>query len=63
MKRYRIYENNLLLLETDDEKTAMRLWRESHQETPDKYHEVYECFEGIYIGIRQFKPYDKVGEE
>jgi hypothetical protein len=61
MKKYRVYEDVLnLILETDDKEEAMRMQRESHRKSPDKFHEVYEFWDGKYNGICQFAPNDQV---
>jgi len=59
--KYQVRENQShLLLETDDREEAMRVWRECHRICPNKYHEVYEFWDGMYNGICQFKPGDEV---
>ena len=61
MKRFRIYENQLrLLTETDDYIEAVKQMKRAHKQKPNKYHELYQLIDGQYIGIRQYKPGDKV---
>jgi len=58
--KYRLYENNDVLLETENKEEAMSKWRDSHRKSPDKFHEVHEWWDGKYHGICQFAPGDKV---
>jgi len=61
-KKYRVYEGNKVLLETDDKVEAEKVWRDSHRKTPGKFHELHRWSpeEGHYEGISQFAPGDKV---
>jgi len=61
-KEYRVYEDNKVLVETDDKAEANRVWRDSHRKTPGKFHELHKWStkEGHYTGISQFAPGDKV---
>ena len=60
MKKFRVYENQLRLTETDDKEAAVTKMKEAHKQEPNKYHELYQLEDGQYIGIRQYKPGDKV---
>jgi len=57
-RKYRVTENNYILIETDDLEEANRVMRWAHRDCPDKYHELLEWWDGIYNGIRQYKPGD-----
>ena len=57
-KKYRVYEGNKVLLETDDKEEAMRVWREAHRKQLNKFHEVHEYWDGRYNGTSQLAPGD-----
>lgn len=59
MKQFRVYEENTMLLETDDRTEAGDCQRNAHRKDPTKFHEVYRLnSEGKYDGIDQFSPHD-----
>jgi len=60
MKKYRVLEDNRILLETDDKEHALMMMGISHINRPNYYHELHEWWNGQYNGIRQYKPGDKV---
>ena len=61
MKKFRVYENqSKLLTETDDYTEAVKQMKGAHKQNPDKFHELYQLTDDQYIGIRQYKPGDKV---
>lgn len=59
-KRYRVYENQLkLIIETNDKEEASIVMKKEHKEYPMRFHELEELQDnGMYIGIRQYKPFD-----
>lgn len=61
-KKYHVVEGVIhTVFSTDNRAEAMADWRTRHRNLPSEYHEVYELWEdGIYHGICQFKPNDKV---
>lgn len=62
--KYRVRENNKILLETDDLEEALKAQRAAHRKDPTKYHEIYrwhnsdEYLKAGYFGAYQFKPGD-----
>jgi len=63
-KKFRVYENQLkLLIETDDKSEAVKVMNNAHLEYSDRWHELFEYWDGRYNGIRQYKPRDSIIEE
>jgi len=60
MKKYRVFENNTILIETDDKEEAIWIMKKLHEKQSQKYHEIYQLTLGNYVGIRQYKPGDEV---
>jgi len=62
-RKYRVTENNHILIETDFFEEADRVMKWAHRDCPDKYHELLGWWNGIYNGIRQYKPGDREVEK
>lgn len=58
LKKFRVFENNDIILETDSEIDAIHAMKEAHRKDRSKYHEIFRLVGETYIGFRQLKPYD-----
>jgi len=62
-KKFRVLENNDIVLETDSMGEAVFMQRVFHNTRPGAYHEIYALIDGEYVGIRQYKPGDKIKQQ
>ena len=60
IKKFRVYEGNKIILETNDKQEAIRTMYSAHYIVNNKIHEIHEWWDGKYNGISQLKPTDKV---